>query len=87
MHYEEPIGKPCIEGENLAIEQEYTSGMSEDLDTKQQSAIFGIGQGRGTAATTVNTPDSFTMEIGLAKEIKPELPIHSFGKNSFYCIV
>ena len=60
----------CAEGidrQMLMREQEHTTGIMKDLDTKQQSA------------------DSFTMEIGLAKEIKTELPTHSFGKK-IHCI-
>ena len=89
MHYEEPIVTPCIEGYKPMKEQEHTSGIMEDLDTKQQSAIFGIGEEHGTEATAVNTADSFTVKIGLAKEIKTELPTHSFGKKYIvlHCLI
>ena len=70
-------------------EQEHTSGIMRDLDTKQQSAIFGIGEEHGTEVTAVNTADSFTVEIGLAKEIKTELPTHSFGTKYIvlHCLI
>ena len=89
VHYEEPIVTPRVEGYKLMREQEHTRGITEDLDTKQQSAIFGIGEEHGTEATAVNIADSFTVEIRLAKELKTELPTHSFGNKYIvlHCLI